>query len=154
MSTLVTQEVKESLFTLFTETFESGKNPDGTVYLDRGAGLLDTVADLSAEQASQQIYGTTIAAHINHSLFYLKVLERVIHGDTTRADWQESWQLSKVDEVQWNTLRNEVRVAYQRICELLNRQEAWEDGLEAGFDVVIHSAYHLGAIRQMVKILG
>lgn len=149
MSTLATSEIKKSLFTLLSETFESGKEPSGTMYLDRGTGLFDTLAELSAKQASQEIHGTTLAAHVHHSLFYLEVLERAIQGDFSKANWQESWQLASVDEERWQALKSNLYTTYQRIYKLLETQETWEDSLEAGFSMVIHSAYHLGAIRQL-----
>lgn len=148
-------DVKQSLFTLLKETFEGGTNPEGTLYLDRGVGLFTTIDQLTAEQASRQVTptSTTIAAHVHHSLFYLEVLERFMKGDTGRADWSESWQRQQVDEAAWDDLRHKFKTTYQRISNYLQTQDDWEDGLEEGYSMVIHSAYHLGAVRQMLKLL-
>jgi hypothetical protein len=145
------QDFKNNLFTLLTETFESGNNPDGTVYLDRGAGLFDTIGPLSAEQASREIFGTSIAAHTHHSLFYLEVLERFMQGNTSKADWRESWQVKQIDEADWQALKSKLKASYRRIRNFFEEQTEWDSKLEAGFDMVVHTAYHLGAIRQLVK---
>ena len=152
---IATADIKETLFTLLTETFQSGQNPDGTMYLDRGAGLFDTLAPLSAEQASQEVIpgGTTLAAQVNHTHFYLEVIERYMRGEAPKVDWSESWQLQTVSENQWRDLSKKLKETYERISTLLQTQEDWEQ-LEDGFAIAIHTAYHLGAVRQVVKFIG
>ena len=147
--------IRETLLALLTETFGSGDNPEGTMYLDRGAGLFDSVASLSAAQASRKIIpgGTTIAAQVNHSLYYLEVLERYMQGETPKTDWSESWHLQTVDETTWQALKEKLDETYRRISATLQTQDDW-DKLEDGFAIAIHTAYHLGAIRQMLKLLG
>ena len=147
-------DIRETLFLFLRETFESGKDPDGTVYLDRGAGLFDSVVALSAEQASKEVIpnGTTIAAQVNHSVFYLEVLERYLKDETPKVDWSESWQLHEVDEATWQTLKDKLNETYQRVSATLQTQDDW-DKLEDGFAIAIHTAYHLGAIRQMLNLV-
>ena len=148
-------DIRETLSAWIIETFESGNNPEGTMYLDRGAGLFDSLADVSAEGASQEVIpgGTTIAAQVNHSLYYLEVLEHCIHSGSYEADWAESWQVQRVDEEAWQALKNKLKMTYERISTTLQTQDEW-DKLEDGFSIVIiHTAYHLGAIRQMLKLL-
>jgi hypothetical protein len=55
----------KNLFMLLKETFEG---PGGSGYLDKGAGLFQTLDALTAEAASQFPYGggQTIAAHCAH----------------------------------------------------------------------------------------
>ena len=147
--------IKETLFTFLTETFESGKNPQGTVYLDRKSGLFESIAALSAEAASRHVIpnGTTIVAQVYHSLYYLEVLERFMQGNKERANWAESWQVRSLDEAGWQDLQKKLRASYERVCKTLQAQDDWEDKLDTGFAIAIHSAYHLGAIRQMLKFL-
>ena len=147
-------DIRETLSTLLVETFESGNNSEGTMYLDRGAGLFDSLATVSVEQASQKVIpkGTTIAAQVNHSLYYLEILERYLQGETPRADWAESWQLQGVDEEAWQALKNKMKTTYERISKTLQTQDEW-DKLEDGFSIAIHTAYHLGVIRQMLKLI-
>ena len=147
-------DIRETLSTVLVETFESGRNPEGTMYLDRDAGLFDSLATVSAEQASQEVIpsGTTIAAQVNHSLYYLEILERYIIGKTPKADWAESWQLQDVSEEAWQALKSDLKTTYERIGATLQMQDEW-DKLEDGFAIAIHTAYHLGAIRQMLKLV-
>ena len=147
-------DIRETLSALLVETFQSGNNPEGTMYLDRGAGLFDSVADVSAEQASQEVIpgGTTIAAQVKHSLYYLEVLERYMQGETPKANWAESWHLQEVDESAWHALQENLKTTYERISASLQTQDEW-DTLEDGFAIAIHTAYHLGAIRQMLKLV-
>ena len=147
-------DIRETLHTLLVETFESGTNPEGTMYLDRSAGLFDSLAGVSAEQASREVIpnGTTIAAQVNHSLYYLEILERYMQGETPKANWTENWQLQEVDAEAWQVLKNKTKTTYERISATLQTQDDW-DKLEDGFAIAIHTAYHLGAIRQMLKLL-
>jgi hypothetical protein len=154
MAMILPKDVKQSLFTLLTETFEGGKNAHGTVYLDRNTGLFTTIDDLSAEQASSQVTsGATIAAHVQHTVFYLEVIERYMHGNQEKADWAASWRLQSVDDKAWDELKTRLRTTYRRISDFLQAQDDWDERLESGYDLVIHTAYHLGAIRQMIKLL-
>lgn len=147
-------DIRETLRTLLTETFESGDNPEGTMFLDRGAGLFDSLENVSANQASQDVIpgGTTIAAQLNHSLYYLEVLESYIRGDVPEKDWPGSWQPQSVDENAWQALKDKTKATYKRIVAILEKQDDW-DKLEDGFSIAIHTAYHLGAIRQMLKLV-
>jgi len=147
-------DIRETLSTFLTETFESGNNPEGTMYLDRGVGLFDSVANLSAEQASRKVIpgGTTVAAQVNHSSYYLEVLESYIQGETPEKDWPGSWQPQRVDEAAWQALKDKLKTTYERLSATLQSQDDW-DKLEDGFAIAIHTAYHLGAIRQMLKLV-
>jgi hypothetical protein len=67
-----------TLTELLEETFETHHG----IFLDKGTSLFETLAGLSAEQASR-IMGTggaTVAAHVAHVDFYLGVLEGFLRG--------------------------------------------------------------------------
>ena len=61
------------LFELFEETFEQVHG----IYLDGGTSLFETLATISAEEASLPVSATcaTLAAQVEHVRFYLDVLE-------------------------------------------------------------------------------
>ncbi len=141
----------DNLFSLLVETFESSPNP-GSIYLDKKAGLFDTLAKLGASQASQEVLGTTIAAHVAHTAFYIRALERYLGGFTGKTDWTESWQTRTVTPEEWEALKAQLRGDYERASGKLRAVTTWgEDQLDFGMDIVVHSAYHLGAIRQLAK---
>ena len=87
----------ENLFAILTETF---KRTSG-VYLGKGTDFFSTLADLSAEQASSSVLGTTVAAQTVHTAFYLRAMERYLGGVTGKTDWDESWTVQRVSEPEW-----------------------------------------------------
>lgn len=140
-----------SLFALLTETFESSPQV-GSIYLDRGAGLFDTLSALDAERASREVLGTTIAAHLVHTSFYLRALERYLEGFTGTVDWAESWTTRTVTPEAWRALVAEVREEYERVSGKLRAVTSWgEKEVGFGLAIIAHTAYHLGAIRQLAK---
>lgn len=156
MSTQVQAELLTSaLSTLLEETFE---NVHG-YYLYKGTSLLKTLATISAEEASVPVGGgcPTLAAQVKHTAFYLEVIERGIRsGVEERVDWEEIWNTtSAVTPEEWEAIKTRLRDAYATIRTLLAGPSAWlnEEYLENAIATVVHSAYHLGVIRQALCIL-
>ena len=143
-----TTAVTENLLVRLAETFERL----GRIYLDEQAGFFETLDALSAEQASSPVLGTTIAAQVFHTAFYIQTLERYLKDASAETDWRESWTTRSVTREQWDALRTRLQDDYA--CAVQQLREApsrGDDKLEFALDIVIHSAYHLGAIRQLVK---
>jgi hypothetical protein len=140
---------QQSLLELLEETFE---NPQG-YYLDRPkGGLFRTLEEMTFEDASRPVAQKrpTIAAHCEHLRFYLDVLYRAMHGDTTRADWDASWRTQTVTATEWDALRSAIKTEYTRLMTELRAMDAQDTRLETGMSVLAHTAYHLGAIRQLI----
>ena len=153
--TIVTKDFVDDLFTLLVETFESPPRP-GSAYLDQKAGLFDTLDAISAEQASRPIAegGTSIAAQVEHTRFYLEVMEQFMNGRTEKVDWQESWQVEKVTPEAWERLKQDLKAAYESVTAKLKSIESWgDDEIGDSMAMVVHTAYHLGAIRQMMRVV-
>ena len=147
------EDFTNNLFAFLTETFESPPEPS-SLYLDQKAGLFDTLHNLSAEQASKDLGSSSIAAHVEHTRFYLDVVRQFIEGRTEKVDWQESWQVKEVTPEAWETLQQDLRATYEQVSRTLRDLETWgDDEISDGMAVVVHTAYHLGAIRQMVKVV-
>jgi hypothetical protein len=149
------EDFTNNLFTFLVETFESPPRPS-SAYLDQKTGLFDTLTHISAEEASRPITegGTTIAAQVEHTRFYLDVLEQFMDGRTEKVNWQDSWQVKEVTPETWETLKEELRASYERISRRLKGIETWgNDEVGDGMAIVIHTAYHLGAIRQIMRAL-
>ncbi|AIZ46060.1 hypothetical protein QR90_14755 [Deinococcus radiopugnans] len=158
------QHVLEGILDILTEAVEGGAPGQGTAFLDGTAadgsgnnGLLATLDRLSAEQASQDIHGTSIAGHARHSAFHMEVMVRWERdGDRGPFDWKGSFEPAQVDDGQWDELRVRLRAAYDALCAFVRTQQETEaTGDMAGglTGAVAHVAYHLGAIRQMHKAL-
>src|SRR5262249_32410875 len=125
-------------------------------YLDKGCGLFHTLEGVNAEAASTQSRpgGSTIAAHAEHLRFYVHVHHKLLQGSTDAIDWDESWRIKTVNSTEWNSLRQELRRTYTNLVDYLRSVDVWgEDEAGLAMSIIAHSAYHLGAIRQLILAL-
>jgi hypothetical protein len=135
---------------LLDETFD---NVHG-YFLDKGTSMFETLATLSAEEASEPVGGkcATLAAQVKHVAFYLDVLERNVRtGSFEPVDWGEIWRTtSAVTSDEWEELKTDLRASYNRIKALIHAAPAWPSEREIGGAIatIVHTAYHLGEIRQ------
>lgn len=144
----------ESAAYLLRETFEGSPEGGPSAFLDRGVGIFNTLSGVTASSASKEFYGTTIAAQTEHAKFYLDRICEFINGRTERVNWEDSWLIETVNEMEWDALRESVRNAYERTLRCLAAVEGWNEhqvGMAMG--MIAHTAYHLGAIRQVAKTI-
>ena len=142
----------KSLLYLLRETFEGSPEGAMSAYLDHGVGVIPTLEKLSAESASREINSTTIAAQTEHAKFYLDRLCEFLKGRTEPVNWEDSWLIETVNEAEWNALRDSVRKSYDGVLKCLAEIEDWNEmqvGMAMG--MLAHTAYHLGAVRQIAK---
>lgn len=144
-------EVVRGFRFMLVETFESVQGG----YLDKGTSLFETLEQITAEQASQKMGNcATMAAHIDHVHYYLQVLEdRMFGRDLSYVDWNQIWEtVDKVDEAEWEATQASLRSTYERVKEYLDHADSWEGVTELSsmLGIIVHSAYHLGEIRQMM----
>jgi len=151
-NSLQTEHFIESVAYLLRETFEGSPEGQPSAYLDRGIGFFTTIDALSAEQVSHEFGDTTIVAQVEHAKFYLDRLCEFIGGRTERVNWEDSWLIETVNDEEWTALRSTVKKAYENALKCLATTDSW-DTSKAGMAIglIAHSAYHLGAIRQIVK---
>ena len=151
-STISQRHFVEAVAYLLRETFAGSPEGQPSAYLDRGVGVFATMAGISAEAASRHHHGTTIAAHTEHAKFYLDRLCEYMNGRTEDVNWEDSWLIETVDDDEWTALQESVRKAYENSLKCLAEDRDWGD-MQVGMAIglVAHSAYHLGAIRQMAK---
>jgi hypothetical protein len=146
----------QELFGILEETFDVHHG----VYLDRGTSLLPTLDQISADQASVPVGGrcATIAAQVEHVIYYLQILERDIAGqEVGPVDWNDIWdRVSGVTAAEWDDLRTRLRVAYDQLRATLQAVDDWarDDAVGASMAILVHTAYHLGEIRQALCTLG
>lgn len=143
----------ESVAYLLRETFEGSPEGMPNAYLDRGVGFFVTLDSVSADQASKEFFGTTIAAQTEHAKFYLDRLCEYIGGSTARVNWEDSWLIETVNAAEWDALRSSVKTAYENMLRCIADVANWNErqvGMAIG--LVAHTAYHLGAIRQIAKV--
>ncbi len=144
-----------NLFDLLDETFE---NHHG-IFLDRGTSLFETLATISAAEASIPVSATcaTLAAQVAHVIYYMDVLERyILKQEVSGVDWGEVWRTVKaVTPAEWDASQHKLKATYQRIVTMLRQQASWddEDTIGGALAIVVHTAYHLGEIRQALCVL-
>ena len=155
-STMPQASFYRELFDLLEETFETHHG----VYLDKGTSLITTLDGISAAEASIPIGGrcATIAAQVEHVIFYLEILEQHITGqEIGRVDWGEIWsRVGAVTTAEWDEQRSRLKEAYARLSTMLHAIDDWEqnDAIGASMAIVVHTAYHLGEIRQALCTVG
>ena len=151
-NTITKDDFLTDVLHLLRETFEGSPEGVGSAYLERRVGVFSTLDALSAEQVSKEVNGTTIAAHTEHFKFYLDRLCEFIKGRTEPVDWEQSWLIEDVNETEWKALRDVVRKAYENVLRTFAEVETWNgDNIGDAVAIIAHTAYHLGAIRQMMK---
>ncbi len=150
MSLIQSEQFTNALVELLDETFD---NVHGH-YLDKNTSLFETLAAITAKEASIPIGSTcaTLAAQVKHIAFYLDVIDKSVRDPNfPRADWGEIWRtVSSVSPDEWQAIQDELRANYNRILKLIEEAPAWPSKNEIGgaISVIAHTAYHLGEIRQ------
>jgi hypothetical protein len=149
------QDFTNNLFQLMEETFEAKHHG---IYLDKGTSLFETLETISAEEASIPVGGkcASLAAQVAHVTFYIEAFERyALQGDQTRVDWGLIWRtVEKVTAEEWETYKRNLKDAYLRMDKLFHENPTWnEDTIGGALSIVVHTAYHLGEIRQALCTL-
>ncbi len=144
-----------ALYTLLDETFD---NVHG-IFLDKGTSLFETLATISADEASIAVGGrcATLAAQVKHVAFYLDVLEKAVRTQQhERMDWGKIWrETSAVTPEEWEEIKSALRASYERVKALIADTNEWPSDYEitGAIAMIVHTAYHLGEIRQALCCL-
>jgi hypothetical protein len=150
-------ELNPVLTQLFAELVHGAPEGGGAFILNSGdAGLLRSLDRLSAAEASRSANeGATIAAHARHVQYGLSLMNRwAREGGNPFADatWDAAWTTTAVDDDEWRSIRAELGLETGRWLESLgSRREVSPIELAGMIGSIAHLAYHLGAIRQIVK---
>jgi hypothetical protein len=144
-----------SLATLFSEVAKGTAGSGDAFVLNSGdIGLLRSLDRLSAAEASRSVNGgATIAAHAQHLRYGLSLMNRwAAEGGNPFADatWDAAWKVAAVSDPEWQEIRDALRGEAARWLEVLRAgREVSEIELCGMIGSVAHTAYHLGAIRQI-----
>jgi hypothetical protein len=124
------------------------------VSTEPNSGVLGVLDGVSAEQASTPPAPgrRSAAAHAGHLLFALDAATRRARGEDPQLDWDASWNTSAVTAAEWDKLRRDLRAELDRLRRvILEHQGEWDPmALKGIIATVGHTAYHLGAIRQIL----
>ena len=150
------ERLKPTLLELLDETFSQGHG----MYLDKGTTLYETLAGVSAEEASRSASPktATIAAQVEHVRFYLDVLDEIIRTKDIekKYDWRQIWEtVREVTPEQWEDLKHRLHESHDRVLGTINSFENWDGAFEIGgaMSIIAHTAYHLGGIRQALGVI-
>ena len=154
IDTIQTQNFTTNIFAVFEETFEKHHG----VYLDKGTSLFETLDTISSDEASRPVsaHCASLAAQITHVIFYMEVLEKAMLDQAIgKVDWGDIWQrVEAVTTDEWAALKQQLKQTYQRISTMIHAIENWDDDRIGGIiAIVVHTAYHLGEIRQALCTL-
>lgn len=145
----------KALYTMLDETFD---NVHG-YFLDKGTSMFETLATLSAEEASIPVGGkcATLAAQVKHVAFYLDGLEKAVRTQQfEKQDWGKIWrETHAVTPEEWEAIKGGLRESYDRIKALIHDTTEWPSDWQIGgaIAMIVHTAYHLGEIRQALCII-
>ena len=149
MKTIQSEHFTKALLAVLDETFDNVRG----FYLDKNDSLFETLAGITAEEASIPVGGkcATLAAQVKHVAFYLDVVESSVRNPPgPKADWGEIWRtVGRVTPEEWDGLQDDLRGSYDRIIKLMKDTPTWgEEEIGDAVAVIAHTAYHLGEIRQ------
>lgn len=147
------ETVVGSIKTLLIETFEGPRN-DGNYFTNTNSknGIFRILDDISAEEASSSINGSTIASHSDHIRYYLWVVRQLISGTEFEKNWESSWEISHVNEKKWTEIKKGLKDEYITLMKEIDKIDL-EEWLTNVLGTIAHSTYHLGSLRQMVKAI-
>ena len=158
MDTASAHLVSSQLANLLREAFAGPPGP-WTYFTDNrpGVGILSTIGALSAVEASGTLEpgGASIAGHVHHVEASLAGSIELILKKRTSQERTETWTVCQVSDEEWTKLQASLRAQYEISLQTIQSRMDWdEDGLGAAAGAVAHAAYHLGAIRQRLRLAG
>jgi hypothetical protein len=150
---------QRALSTLLTEIFDGPPGNEAYLLNPGDPGLLRQLDSIDAAAASARPMPgkTTIAAHVDHVHYGFTLLNRWAAGEANPfagADWEASWRRTTVNPEAWRRLRDELRRQAEAWRKHVAARTDWDDLAAAGaMSSAAHTAYHLGAIRQILAAL-
>jgi len=155
MSTVA--DYRKDIVMLFRETFEG--MPEGrnyTWFVQGREAFLDALDKVSAAQASRRhgADSNSIGSHLHHVRSFLYWFNCHVNHNPVETDWEGTWKKQTFDETEWNELRTDFKTQYEGVVKWLEDNEEWAgtDGIVATIAILPHSAYHLGAVRTLMKV--
>jgi hypothetical protein len=149
-NTIDQQYILQDLFDVLDEAFVTHHG----IFLDEGTSLFETLETITAEEASIPVGGkcATLAAQVAHVNFYLEVIEdHILKKDRGKVDWGDIWRrVNGVSAEEWKAYQDQLKETYRRVISMLQRIDDWNDerSLGGALAIAVHTAYHLGEIRQ------
>jgi hypothetical protein len=147
---------QRALSNMLGEIFDGPPGQEAYVLSPGDVGLLRQLDALDAVAASTQPAPgrSTIAAHVDHLHLGLAMLNRWAAGESNPwagTDPNASWRRATVTDDQWRGLRDGLRHEAIEWRKVVATRTEWDDvGAAAALSTAAHTAYHFGAIRQLL----
>ena len=76
----------------------------------------------------------------------------MLEARTEQADWDSSWQVGAVTVEEWEGLKTALHDSYTRVRATMEGFDSWDNDNRVGgaVAIIVHTAHHLGEIRQML----
>jgi hypothetical protein len=151
---------QRALAKMLTEIFDGPPGSEAYLLNPGDPGLLRQLDSIDARAASTRPMPgkTTIASHVDHIHYGFTLMNRWAAGEANPfadADWNASWQRTSVTADQWQMLRDNLRRQGEIWRKAIANRTTWDDISAAGaLSSAAHTAYHLGAIRQILAAMG
>ncbi len=151
----------DAFLVVLKEAFAGGDAGAGTSFLDDtkadgsgNHGLFAVLASLNAAQASDlTVLGSSIVSHTAHTAFHIEATLRFASGDRSPNDWQASFEPRVVSDADWLVQQQRLQDAYSSIVALAHNTAIWDEHSAVGMMATLaHVSYHLGAVRQILKL--
>jgi hypothetical protein len=147
---------QRALVDMLVEIFDGPPADEAYVLNPGDRGLLRQLDSIDAGVASTRPASgkPPIAAHADHLHFGLALLNRWAAGDANAwagADFNASWRRTGVTDDEWQTIRDDLRREAERWRSVVTARTSFDAlGAAAALSTAAHTAYHLGAIRQIL----
>jgi len=147
---------QQALSNMLIEIFNGPPGQEAYLLNPGDLGLLRQLDAIDASAASRRPMPgkTTIAAHADHIHFSLAILNRWAAGEPNPwagVDWNASWQRTTVTDEQWQKLRAGLRQEADKWRKVVATRTEWDNmAASAALSTAAHTAYHFGAIRQIL----
>ncbi len=152
-------ELQVAAAELFREAFEGRREEaKGTWFVQDREALLPTLDAVDAMVASHSVGSglPSLAAHAYHLRYILHWMNTPEGDARPEGDWGSTWKKEVVTDAEWDALRGEIRERYGRAVEWMRQDKdlSVEDAPVGFLAPLPHVAYHLGAMRVLLKLLG
>jgi hypothetical protein len=150
---------QRALSSMLTEIFEGPPGSEAYLLNPGDPGLLRQLDTIDASTASKPPIPArpSIAAHVDHLRFGLSILNHWAAGEANPwagADWNASWRRTSVTGDEWRVLRDGLRHEADTWRKVVATRPSWDAmGAAAALSTAAHTAYHFGAIRQLLAAL-
>jgi hypothetical protein len=150
--------LQQSAAKLFREAFEGREEgKDYTWFVEGKEAILPTLDGIDAMTASHSPGSglPTLAAHAYHLRYILQWLNVPAGEVPPTENWESTWAKETVTDEEWDALRAEIKDRFDRAVKWMAENEDWSvDNAHMMFLAPLpHVAYHLGAMRVLVKLV-